>query len=91
MLDDPALAIIQTLVIAVGFLLLFVLFLSIRKEILNYQGIYGGFFRRKKKTSLFTAVSPTTKQCPVRVVIWATGKDLPLLSFCLCFKFPLVL
>ena len=44
MLDDPALAIIHTLVIAVGFLLLFVLFLSIRKENLNYQGIYGGFF-----------------------------------------------
>lgn len=49
------------------------------------------FFRRKKKkTSLFTAVSPATKQCPVRVVIWATGKDLPLLSFSPCFKFPLV-
>ena len=60
MLDDPALAIIHTLVIAVGFLLLFVLFLSIRKENLNYQVIYGGFFffrRKKKDQPIYSCIS----------------------------------
>lgn len=36
---------------------------------------------KKKKNSLFTAVSPTIKQCPIQVVISATEKDLTFAFF----------